>query len=755
MPSNNPGTNNVHKNYVPEAYRGVRMSPGPHLAIVKNVNDTTRSGRLEVYVPSFGGDPEDPKGWFTVRYASPFAGHTRTPGAYAADKNKDNSFRSSEQTYGMWMVPPDIGNTVLIIFADSSPDKGFWFACVLDNLPHAMIPNIPGSGDASGFDDSNIGSTVLKRTVLTAPGLTLNLPTSEFNRYSTDETIFLGKEKPPLHEYQSAIYLQQGLHADPIRGPSKGSSQREAPSAIFGISTPGRPINDPKDDLNFTSSQGKVATKDTLSAVMGRKGGHVFYMDDGDVVGQGEQIRLRSAGGHQILMDDASKVLSIHNANGSVWMEFAPSGQIHVYSQGGVNIRSKGDINLHSDNNIKINAKGELRLAGNKAVKVEGALTTLSAQQLKIGSKGRIDLKSDGGQLNVDVSGSMSFKSGDTAILQSKGEFHINNPSAPAKTNNIKMPKGLTTYKHADVFYSGGGGYWAPRDGAVQGTIVNILPTHEPWDRTSGVKEGAAASAEAIEAPENVNTGPPPPQVDPTELRRTNSGGTTTGRKLDSNGYPATSGTGWDTLKGGYQEVTLPNGVTRTLDNADKNFGKYANTSYGNLTGDAWVAYMAATAGWENAGKYTFSSSNPTHFGAFQFGTEALVSAGVLTRAAIGQTYSTIAANPGLYFNANNPYGLTGWNEFFTNPDVQNQIFLSYTNGNYQAALRAGVITADSSPEDVAGALAVLHLLGSGDGPKWFAGTLDPSKAADKFGTSATIRYNQMITSINYYLGRR
>jgi predicted metal-dependent enzyme (double-stranded beta helix superfamily) len=39
-----------------ESAAGVRISPGHYVGIVKNNNDPTRSGKLQVYIEELGGD---------------------------------------------------------------------------------------------------------------------------------------------------------------------------------------------------------------------------------------------------------------------------------------------------------------------------------------------------------------------------------------------------------------------------------------------------------------------------------------------------------------------------------------------------------------------------------------------------------------------------------------------------------------------------------------------------------------------------
>ena len=103
----------------------IRSDPGPFIAKVKNNLDPTRSGRLQVWIPDLGaGQEEKVENWRTVSYASPFFGSTYQ------DDNEQNAFQKVKHTYGMWFVPPDIGNFVLCTFVAGDANRGFWFACV-------------------------------------------------------------------------------------------------------------------------------------------------------------------------------------------------------------------------------------------------------------------------------------------------------------------------------------------------------------------------------------------------------------------------------------------------------------------------------------------------------------------------------------------------------------------------------------------------------------------------------------------------
>jgi hypothetical protein len=85
-------------------------------------------------------------------------------------------------------------------------------------------------------------------------------------------------------------------------------------------------------------------------------------MDDGSVVGTDQLVRLRTAGGHQILMHDTEETIYISHAKGNSWVELTKDGSINIYSKTGFNLRSEGDVNIHSDKNINLNAGGNVNV---------------------------------------------------------------------------------------------------------------------------------------------------------------------------------------------------------------------------------------------------------------------------------------------------------------------------------------------------------------------------------------------------------
>ena len=124
---------------------GFPAEMGPYIGIVVNNVDNTRQGRLQVWIEQFGktqqdGSPDlsDESVWRTVRYISPFYGATSVEFEGSA-RNDDKNYKQVQKSYGFWMVPPDIGSTVMVLFIDGDINQGYWFGCVADQYQNQMI----------------------------------------------------------------------------------------------------------------------------------------------------------------------------------------------------------------------------------------------------------------------------------------------------------------------------------------------------------------------------------------------------------------------------------------------------------------------------------------------------------------------------------------------------------------------------------------------------------------------------------------
>ena len=477
----------LSKFYDRDAIPGVKFDAATQLAIVKDNLSPARDGRLRVWVPEFGGNENNPLFWRTVNYASPYMGST-----YQPSTSLNNSFTGTTHTYGMWMTPPDIGNQVLCTFANGDPERGFWFACVAGTLSNWMLPAI---GTSTNVDKTTV-STDIKASILPDNHVPPQvLPVAEFNEHidGTVNSTFYANKKP-IHEFQANILFRQGLDRDPVRGAITSSSQRETPSHVFGISTPGRALTkDPADDPGYAEKVAAGGIPADQYSVPTRKGGHTFVMDDGDVNGKDQLIRLRTAGGHQILMNDDQSTMYVAHKNGTSWIEIDDSG-IKMYTIGDFSVRSEGNFNLHADKDINIQSGGSINIASDTAFTLNSAAVKIGGSEslLLYGTKTNIGA----GQLVMSADGKLAVSSGGPMTV-SGSTIDINGGSGG---NSISMPT-LEKNKLADTTYdSDVTKLWYSVPQSVD-SVVTILPSHEPWTRTSPAAPLTKSAGSSVCAP--------------------------------------------------------------------------------------------------------------------------------------------------------------------------------------------------------------------------------------------------------------
>ena len=505
-----------------EEHRGFSpiKTPGPYLAKVVNHLDSSYMGALEVVVIKYiNGVPTTASAAISVQYLSPFYGVS----SVKFEGNDSSNFNDVQKSYGMWMVPPDIGSTVMVIFVDAKTNQGYWFGCVQDQFQNHMMPGIAASRYSAMTPEQ-----------LTKYG-TDYVPVAEYHKKSqTLANPNIDTLKKPVHPFADRL-LQQGLLTDTIRGVTSSSARREVPSGVFGISTPG-PIDkeSPLKQAGFEKG-GKL-----FSLPVSRLGGTQFVMDDGDKDGQNELVRIRTRTGHQILMHNSSDLIYIANSKGTAWIELTSNGKIDIYAQDSVSIHTEQDFNFRADKDINIEAgrnmnisvggdyhldtvgkfivnsaqSGFITMQSNLDVKVgstahyeSASETHIKGSNLYVTAAGTIDVLATGGEMRLRSGGKMSQSAtgnwsvsatGDTNISaagnhkETATQIHMNGPtadpangagSADAATPAVALP----TYSLPNRDQSMG---WANKNFYKASDIISIMkrvPTHEPWDQHENI----------------------------------------------------------------------------------------------------------------------------------------------------------------------------------------------------------------------------------------------------------------------------
>lgn len=457
----------------PQSYKfdrgGQSAEFGPFIGVVKNNVDPTRQGRLQVYIEQFGGkNPDDQTLWRTVSYCPPFFGSTPPQTGKIGNTNDTGTYLGGNpQSYGMWWTPPDLGISVICFFVAGDPNQGYYLGCIPDAGVNHMVPAI-GSSKNYEVQNDNQKSYFTGATVLPVTEINPN------NEKINDNPKFFDQKKP-VHSFLAAEMFQQGTLADPQRGPIGSTSQRESPSACFGFSTPGRPVYAGGQDEDNIKAQLKSGTaKPQDFQVVGRRGGHTIVMDDGDIEGNDNLIRIRTALGHQITMSDDGNFFYIIHANGQTWIELGQEGTVDVFATNSVNVRTQGTINLHADKDINMFAGGKIAMKSTEGTTIasDTTLTLTSVETMTLYGQAKVGVLADG--TLALKSTTASWDGGSSMVLQAGG-IDLNS-GAP---EGVDKPPVLQKYIMPDTTFDSSIG-WAVQAGGLE-SIVTRAPTHEPW----------------------------------------------------------------------------------------------------------------------------------------------------------------------------------------------------------------------------------------------------------------------------------
>jgi hypothetical protein len=511
---------------------GKNIGSGPYLARIVNHLDPSFMGSLEVTLlreqgNSVGTDQQT----YIVKSAMPFFGYTGYE--FMGNNNAKNStfdaYNDTQKSYGMWFVPPDVGVTVLVVFVDGDPSQGYWIGCVPANFANNMVPGIAATKNV------DISDADKKKYNTSQP-----LPVAEINRRlngKESREIDPDRIKKPVHPIADR-FLEQGLLEDDVRGFTTSSARREAPSAVFGISTPG-----PR-DKRPGAKKAPIGTKksQTPSAVpVSRLGGTQIVMDDGDeryvrtkpassgpvkyvdllngtdlgtgqkttetgdpTIPYSEYFRIRTRTGHQILMHNSEDLIYIGNARGTTWIELTSNGKIDIYAEDSISIHTEQDLNIRADRDINMEAGRNINMkaaddnpkyAGQGGrIRQEAALNW----EIIAGDNGSITLGKNfdvvvGGGTKITTSESLEIGSGGDNKFTTNSNTHIlsgGNHTETAVRIDMNGPKAeeadpatpLTPLKtHENPRTAAGAGWNQKYNAGVIPSIMKRIPMHEPW----------------------------------------------------------------------------------------------------------------------------------------------------------------------------------------------------------------------------------------------------------------------------------
>lgn len=346
--------------------------------VVVDTNDPQQMGRLKVWVPAIDGEMYsiDDLPWCT--YVSPLAGQTLD---YPAGPNASKT--SGYVSYGMWAVPK-AGALVVVGFLYNDPNKRVYVGSYFRDCGNRSLPQ--------GRNRSDIDKFPLSDTYEPIQPQTSNLNAQFNGKLDASEAQTRGVYERQVAQDKTDKDGTEGYQTDVV-----DSSELDAQTYVF--TTPGR---------------------------------HALIFQDHPST---SRARIKTAAGHQVILDDANERIYVSTARGASWIEMDQDGRIHVYAGDSFSLSSAGDINMTASGNINMAAGGAVNVQGGSSVKIAACS----------------GLHLSGSGVNLESSASFNILAAGQLVATGSA-IHLNGPGA----ESAECP-----------------------------TAPTVVPTHEPWTRAA------------------------------------------------------------------------------------------------------------------------------------------------------------------------------------------------------------------------------------------------------------------------------
>lgn len=349
--------------------------------------DPMEMGRLRIWCPAVDGELDDATVLPWAQYMTPLAG-----AAYGYPGGGSGAKSIGPVAYGFWAIPK-IGARVLVAILYGDYNQRVYLGSFFEDYGNRSMPT--GRNEADGTLVSDSGDIIE--------------PASSHLKAQ-----FAGNLTSSIAKTRGAYERQVGQPAD-VKTPDEGYGTR-------GIS----------------ATEKGVGALDPQTYCITTPGRHAIILQDEPKFAR---VRVKTAEGHQIILDDANERIYVSVAGGKSWFEMDKDGHVHVYGAESIsmsagadfNIQALGNVNITAGKNVNIGAAGYARMSACDDVSLSG--------------DGGVDITS-GSKMNILAA---------STILQTGSQIHLNGPGAAT---------------------------------AACATKPRIVPSTEPWNRpeTTGTR---------------------------------------------------------------------------------------------------------------------------------------------------------------------------------------------------------------------------------------------------------------------------
>lgn len=310
---------------------------GVTVGVVVDTDDPLQMGRLRVFCPSLNDDPKKLQYIPWSAYGSPFGGSINNSAFTRGTGNSPSSQGASH--YGFWAIP-ELGANVLVTCIDGDPRRRVWIAC----LPqHQEVHTI------------NTGRWIWESGSVDGPLTSIGEPLNPL--YESIHKAFNGDTSSPEWKSRAAEYQ---LSAIPI---SEGQIPNK--KKVDYLDQTNKEITDNETDewvkealgahgYDWSGFKNMGSLMSSRAYGMSSPAGHSLLMDDRP---WNSRTRIRSVGGHIILMDDTNERIYIATNEGNNYIEMDSNGNIDVFSSKRISFHAEQDINFTTDETFRVHAK--------------------------------------------------------------------------------------------------------------------------------------------------------------------------------------------------------------------------------------------------------------------------------------------------------------------------------------------------------------------------------------------------------------
>lgn len=382
--------------------------------LVVDTNDPQQMGRVRVWCPAVDGENNRPENLPWARYITPFGGQT-------VDYPVNGVSNTGPASYGFWAIPKQ-GATVIVGFLYGDRNIRFYLGSYFPDHGNRSLPvgrNSEGAPTSDSFESMEPTKTNLEQ---------------QFNgKLSSSQARTRGAYE---RQVAQALTEKDGTEGYQKSQRENNSTDRQLDPQTYSITTPGR---------------------------------HAIIMQDHQ---ETSRVRIKTASGHQLIMDDANERIYVSTAKGNTWLELDEDGHVHVYAGADISMSTAKDFNITAKGSFNVQAGGDINMAasGHTYISACKDLSINAGQAMYTMSGANTYIKS-GANIFEEAASNLNLKAGATLLASSSSSMQLNGGGSIIQTGGIIHLNGPTANQAA-----------ASTEGPCP-TSPTIVPNHEPWIR--------------------------------------------------------------------------------------------------------------------------------------------------------------------------------------------------------------------------------------------------------------------------------